>query len=338
MKSRSKSFDLQETAPPPDSSERPKNSRFTLFKGLLLGLFSGIFYSLVSVLVKDMKNLHPGQLSTYRFIALFVCSIPPTVQCGENALGPKKYRLILLIRGLLGGLYIFFNFIAFRYLPLGEATSIVFSLPVFVTVAARVFLKEPCSTLQSVTVVLTVLGIAFTAKLPSRLMGNPVIYSKDTIYGLLAAMMALCCNTVQFICVRKVKSVHYSVLMFTFGLVAFIEIAIMTYLFGDFKWHYCGLQNWYIILLGLFSYTGQTMLVIALQLEFAGPVSTMKSASDIILAFIWQTFLFHDPPDLFSIIGALLVGSSVVFIGVTKWLMSLPEESSQRKKFKWLVS
>ncbi|GFY58202.1 solute carrier family 35 member G1 [Trichonephila inaurata madagascariensis] len=117
-----------------------------------------------------------------------------------------------------------------------------------------------------------------------------------------------------------------------------MELAVLTYLFGDFKWHYCGLQNWYIILLGLFSHIGQTTLVIALQLEFAGPVSTMKSASDIILAFIWQTFLFHDPPDLFSIIGALLVGSSVTFVGITKWLVSLPEESSKRNKLKWLIS
>ncbi|GFQ83216.1 solute carrier family 35 member G1 [Trichonephila clavata] len=251
MKSRSKSFDLQETASLPKTSEKPKDNRFARFKGLLLGLFSGIFYSLVSVLVKDMKNLHPGQLSLYRFIAFLVCSMPQTVQCGENVLGPKKLRLILLIRGLLAGGHIFFNFIAFRYLPLGEATAIVFSLPVFVTVAARVFLKEPCSTFQSVTVVLTVLGIAFTAKLPSRLIGNPFMYSKDTIYSLLAAMLALCCNTVGYI--------------------------------------------------------GQTTLVIVLQLEYAGPVSTMKSASDIILAFIWQTFLFHEPPDLFSIIGAILL-------------------------------
>ncbi|PRD22025.1 UNVERIFIED_CONTAM: Solute carrier family 35 member G1 [Trichonephila clavipes] len=310
MKSRSKSFDLQETAPPQESTGKPKNSRFTLFKGLFLGLFSGIFYSLVSVLVKDMKNLHPGQLSMYRFIAFLVCSMPQTVQCGENVLGPKKYP--------------------FRYLPLGEATVIVFSLPVFVTVAAKVFLKEPCSTFQSVTVVLTVLGIAFTAKLPSRLMGHPAIYNKDSIYGLLAALLSLSFNTAQYICVRKVKSVHHAVLMFTFGWVAVVEVALLTYVFGDFNWHSCGLQRWYIILLGIFSYTGQTTLVIALQLECAGPVSTMKSASDIVLAFIWQTFLFYDPPHLFSIIGALLVGFSVAFVGVSKWLMSLPEESTQR--------
>ncbi|GFY58200.1 solute carrier family 35 member G1 [Trichonephila inaurata madagascariensis] len=338
MKSRSKSFDLQNTSPPLKSSEKPKDSKFTLFKGLLLGLFSGIFYSLVSVLVKDIKNVHPGQLSLYRFIAFLVCSMPQTVQRGENVLGPKKLRLILLIRGLFAGGHIFFNFISFRYLPLGEATAIAFSMPVFVTVAARVFLKEPCSTFQSVTVVLTVVGIAFTAKLPSRLMGDPVIYSKDTIYGILAAILALCFNTAQYICVRKVKSVHHAVLMFNFGLIAVVEVGLLTYLFGDFKWHYCGIQKWYIILLGILSYIGQTMVVIALQLEFAGPVSTMKAASDIILAFIWQTFLFNDPPDLFSIMGALLVGSSVAFVGITKWLMSFPEESSQRKKLKWLVS
>ncbi|GFT39667.1 solute carrier family 35 member G1 [Nephila pilipes] len=337
MKSRSKSFDLQDTIPEPEKSVDSPH-RFTLFKGLFLGLMSGVFYSLVSVLVKDMKNLHPGQLSLYRFVALFVCSVPQTVQSGENVFGPKHLRFLLLLRGLLGGAHIFFNFIAFRYLPLGEATAIVFSLPVFVTVAARVFLKEPCSTFQSVTVVLTVLGIAFTAKLPSRLMGNPVVYSKNSIYGLLGAIASLSLNTAQYVVIRKVKSVHHAVMMFNFGLVAIVEIVIMTYAFGDFKWHYCGAQSWFIILLGFFSYAGQTLLVIALQLEFAGPVSTMKAASDIVLAFIWQTFLFYNAPDLFSIIGAFLVGFSVVFVGVSKWVFSLPEESPQRKKMKWIIA
>ncbi|GFT78182.1 solute carrier family 35 member G1 [Nephila pilipes] len=332
MKSRSKSFDLQDKIPEPEkSADSPKDCKFNLFKGLFLGLMSGVFYSLISVLVKDMKNLHPGQLSLYRFVALFACSLPQVIQSGENVFGPKHLRFLLLLRGLIGGAYIFFNFIAFRYLPLGEATVIVFSLPVFVTVAARVFLKEPCSTFQSVTVVLTVLGIVFTAKLPSRLMGNPVVYSKDSIYGLIGAIAALCLNTAHYIVIRKIKSVHHAVMMFNFALVAIVEIVIMTYAFGDFKWHYCGAQSWFIILIGFLSYVGQTMVVIALQIEFAGPVSTMKAASDIVLAFIWQTFLFHNAPDLFSIIGAFLVVFSVVFVGVSKWMLSLPKESPQRK-------
>ncbi|GIX73386.1 hypothetical protein CEXT_187821 [Caerostris extrusa] len=92
------------------------------------------------------------------------------------------------------------------------------------------------------------------------------------------------------------------------------------------------------MLLGLFSYTGQTMLIMALQCECAGPVSTMKAASDIVLAFFWQTFLFSNSPDMFSVIGALLVGVSVVFVGVSKWVMSLPEDSPQRKRLRWIIA
>ncbi|GFT39652.1 solute carrier family 35 member G1 [Nephila pilipes] len=336
MSCQKNSFQLEHEIPKLDKDEQPK-SRFLLFKGLILAMVSGIFYSLVSVLVKDMENLHPGQLALFRFLALFTFSLPQTIKSGENPLGPKELQFLLFFRGILGGAHIFLNFIAFRHLPLGDATAIVFSLPVFVTVAARICLKEPCSVFQSLTVALTIIGIMFMAKLPSTLMGEHTSYTTENIYGLVGALGSLVCNTGHIIVIRMVKRVHHSVLMTHFSVIAFVEIAILTFVFGEYRWHTCGLQGLYIVLLGVFSYAGQTLAIIALQLECAGPVTTMKAASDIVLAFVWQTFLFHDIPDSYSIIGTLLVGFSVVFVGVSKWIFSLPEDSPHRKRFNWII-
>ncbi|GFS84167.1 solute carrier family 35 member G1 [Nephila pilipes] len=149
MRSRSGTFDLQPVNPELDKDEKTQKSKFSVFKGLLLAMLSGVFYSAAAVIVKQMKNLHPGQLSVYRFVAILAMSLPQTVKCGENPFGPRDLRLLLVLRGIFGATNLFLNFLAFRYLPLGEAAVIIFSVPVFVTVAARIFLKEPCGIFQS---------------------------------------------------------------------------------------------------------------------------------------------------------------------------------------------
>nr|XP_042913621.1 solute carrier family 35 member G1-like [Parasteatoda tepidariorum] len=337
MQRNSKSFDVPPLEPKIEQVVPPKKNKFSVFKGLIFAMLSGVFYSSAAVIVKQMKSLHPGQLAVYRFVAILAISLPEAVKCRKELFGPKDYRFLLVLRGIFGATNLFLNFLAFRYLPLGEAAVIIFSVPVFVTVAARIFLKEPCGMFQSITVVLTVIGIIFTAKIPSRLSSNPVVYSKEFIYGIIAAVASLLFSTCRFIVLRKVKSVHHAIIMFNFGWVAVIETASLTALIGTFQWHECGLQGLFIILLGLFSYAGQTLLTMALQCELAGPVSTMRAASDIVLAFLWQTFLFHDIPDIFSIVGAVLVGFSVVFVGLKKWVSSLPEGSSKLKYLKWMT-
>ena len=335
MLGQKQSFDLQD--PPPKTENSSKREKNSVYKGLLLAMLSGVFYSTAAVIVKQMKNIYPGQLAMYRFIAILAFSFPEAVKCQENLLGPKDLRFLLFLRGIFGATNLFLNFLAFRYLPLGEAAVIIFSVPVFVTVAARIFLKEPCGIFQSVTVFITVVGIILTTKIPQKLSGQSLSYSSESIYGLLAAVGSLLFSTCRFIVIRKIKSVHHSIIMFNFGLVAIIETATLTAIIGNFGWHDCGLQNFLIIVLGIVSFAGQTLLTMALQCELAGPVSTMRAASDIVLAFVWQTVLFHNIPDVFSSVGAVLVGASVILVGLRKWVSALPDDSNNKKRLEWIL-
>ncbi|CAL1297642.1 unnamed protein product [Larinioides sclopetarius] len=300
-----------------------KSRHASLFKGLFFAMLSGVSFSIVSVIVKQMKNLHPGQLALYRFVATCVMSMPETMKTGQNPFGPREFRFFLVLRGVLGGLSIFLNFISFRYLGLGEASVIIFSSPVVVTIFARIFFKEPCKFFQSISVMLTVIGIIFTTKLPARLTEIPVVYSSEKIYGLVAAIFSMFCLSAIQLLTRKVRRVHHSILIFNFSWVGILVIAFLTAVLGNFKWHLCGIQSIYILLLALFSYSGLTFVVMALQCEYAGPVSTVRAAADIGLAFVWQIFIFHDIPDFYGIIGAILVLVSIVFISLDKWLTNL---------------
>ncbi|GBN25550.1 Solute carrier family 35 member G1, partial [Araneus ventricosus] len=332
MFAKRKTFPLQRA-----NAENGEGSKLSIYKGLFLGLLSGISFSIVALMVKWMTNLHPGQLVLYRYIVMFFMSMPQTVKTGQNPFGPREFRWLLVLRGIFGTTCVFLCFTAFQYLSLGEASAIIFSTPVFVTVLARIFLKEPCGTLQSLTVLVTVIGVIFVSKIPSQLTENPVIYSSEKIYGLFAAIFAAVFIGLELVTIRKIKSVHAPILMFNFCWFAILESLLLTAVLGNFRWHYCGVQSMFILLIGLFSYAAMDMLVIALQSEFAGPVSTMIEVGEITLSFLYQIFIFHDSPDSFGIIGAVLIVLSVAFVNLSKWLSHLPHDSNLRKKFKFIA-
>ncbi|GIY76156.1 hypothetical protein CDAR_461061 [Caerostris darwini] len=332
-----KSFQVQ-----PEDLQSTKNnfkaSTYSAFKGLIFAMLSAVSYSITSVIVKHVKALDPDQLTLYRFIAMVAISLPETIKCGENPLGPRNLRFLLLMRGIFGGTSTYLSYISYRYLPLGDAAVILSSIPAFVTVTACIFLKEPCGVFQSVTIALSIIGILITTKLPSYLLGDSPNYTTENIYGLFGAIGTLFLRVGQTVLVRKAKSVHYAVMTFNFSCVAVVESVILIVLFGNLKWHHCDLQILYIILLGLFSYTTVFFITIALHCEFAGPVSTLRNAGNMVLAFLWQIFLFHNNPDYLTIVGAILVGISIILISLRRWVSSLSENSSQRKRLKWMLS
>ena len=337
MFQRSKKFTLPPLMKENDAKHKEqKNKKSLVYKGLFFAMTSGMSFSIASVVVKKLQNIDTGQLAVYRFVAILVFSMPSAIKSQENLLGPKDFRFLLVLRAVFGATNVFLNFMAFRYLPLGEAAVIIFSVPVFVTLAARICLKEPCGIFQSITVLLTVIGIILTTKLPSKLSSNSKAYTPESLYGIAAAIGSLSFSTLRFILIRKVKSVHTSIIMFNNSWISLIETLILTAIFSNFKWQNCGSDGFFIIVLGVVSYLGQLFLTTSLQCEMAGPVSTVRSATDIVLAFVWQITLFHEAPDGLSVSGAILVGFSVIFAGLKKWASSLPPKSSHLKYFGWM--
>lgn len=91
-----------------------------------------------------------------------------------------------------------------------------------------------------------------------------------------------------------------------------------------------------VVALALFSFGGQILLTLALQMEQAGPVAIARSA-DIVFAFFWQVLFFNEIPNKYSVGGAILVTSSVLLTGLRKWAVSLPETSSVKKSLGFLA-
>lgn len=129
---------------------------------------------------------------------------------------------------------------------------------------------------------------------------------------------------------RALKGLHFSVIMTNFGSFALVYTLLVSYfVFGGLCLPACGSDRLLVLALGIFSFLGQILLTLALQLEQAGPVALARS-SDIFFAFIWQMMVFNEAPNRYSLIGAALVVTSVVLSALRKWLLTLPTDNPLR--------
>nr|CAD7203921.1 unnamed protein product [Timema douglasi] len=314
----------------------PSRWRTCPYLGLLLATISSLFFSLCSVIVKWLVNVHPMELAACRFVGVLLPAIPIVIYRNERVF-PRGRRIMLILRSFVGTTGLMLSFYAFRHMPLADASVVVFSVPVFVAIFAYLFLKEPCGLFNAISVVLTLIGVVLITR-PPLLFGHSVpalasseeVTNSSDIWGAIAAFSATLFGANAYVLLRALKGLHFSVIMTNFGSFALIQTLAVTWSLGALCLPRCGEDRLLVVALALFSFGGQILLTIALQLEQAGPVAIARSA-DIVFAFIWQVIFFKEVPNHYSIGGAVLVTSSVMLTGLRKWALALPESSSLKK-------
>ncbi|KXJ75801.1 solute carrier family 35 member G1 [Aedes albopictus] len=312
------------------------------YLGIILATISSLFFSLCSVIVKGLVDINPIELATFRFIGVLLPSIPIAIY-KEQSFFPRGKRIILVLRCFVGTTGLMLSFYAFRHMPLADASVIIFSTPVFVAIFARLFLREQCGMFNVITILLTLVGVVLITRPPfffhedsTSLVDEQVIEANYDVWGPVAALSSTLFGANAYVLLRALKGLHFSVIMTNFGAFALIYTLIVCYYLGALCWPLCGSDRLLVIALALFSFGGQILLTLALQFEQAGPVAIARSA-DIVFAFIWQIMFFKETPNVYSVLGALLVVSSVVLSGLRKWALALPRDSDLRKRLKFLV-
>ncbi|CAG4933620.1 unnamed protein product [Colias eurytheme] len=319
-----------ETLPNLLENKRPLIKRCP-YLGLLLATLSSLFFSLCSVIVKSLVNIDPMQLAMFRFIGVLLPTIPIVIYT-EQPIFPEGKRILLILRSVVGTVGLMLSFYAFRNMPLADASVIVFSVPVFVALFARVFLKEPCGIWNTISIILTLLGVILITH-PPFLFGSDQVETNpnyNSLRGAVAAFVSTIFGANAYVLLRVLKGLHFSVIMTNFGAIAILQTLFYSFIFGILCMPNCGTERFLVVCLALFSYLGQILLTMSLQMEQAGPVAIARSA-DIVFAFFWQVMFFDEIPSKYSVCGAVLVLSSVLLVGIRKWALALPADSNLRK-------
>lgn len=108
---------------------------------LLMGLFAAVV-SLGHVVARHLsQDLHPMQIAFFRTIVPLIVLVPMLMRDGPGWWRTSRPGLQFW-RGMIGGIAMLTWFYSLYLIPVGDATALSFSVVLFTTVGAVLFLKE----------------------------------------------------------------------------------------------------------------------------------------------------------------------------------------------------
>ncbi|ELK00898.1 solute carrier family 35 member G1 isoform X1 [Pteropus alecto] len=290
--------------------------------GLFYTLLSAFFFSVGSLFVKKVQDVHAVEISAFRCVFQMLVVIPCLIYRKTGFIGPKGQRIFLFLRGLLGSTAMILLYYAFQTTSLADATVISFSCPVFTAILAWIFLKEKYSLWDALFTSFAIIGVILIVRPPFLFGSNTaemVESYSDHVKGSMASVAHALFAAFTLIILRKMgKSVEYFLSIWYYVVLGLVECVTILFITGDWRLPYCGLDRLFLILIGLFGLAGQVFLTKALQIEKAGPVAIVKTM-DVVFAFVFQIIFLNDVPTWWTVGGALCVVASSSGATIHKW-------------------
>ncbi|KAF8259030.1 hypothetical protein EI94DRAFT_1669212 [Lactarius quietus] len=311
--------------------------------GLLLVAASQLFVSLMNLSVKVLNGLDEPvptfELLLVRMVITHAFSVTYMYwkKIPDPLLGPKGVRTLLVFRGLSGFIGVAGLYFSLQYLSLSDATVLTFLAPILTGFSGAVFLKEPLFLRELLAGLCSFAGVILIAR-PQFLFGSLKMFSTPSevtptqrMFSVVVALVGVVGATGAYTTLRSIgKRAHvlhsmmsYSsqcVLASTIGMILFKQpLVIPTRI------------SWLVLLflIGIFGFISQIFLTMGLQRETAGR-GTLAMYSSIVFAVIFEFLVFHTTPPALSIIGALIIVSSAIYITLTKKPTTRPNAASDQ--------
>jgi drug/metabolite transporter (DMT)-like permease len=261
--------------------------------------YAAFFFSIMSLLVKVAGRHLPSQeIVFFRSIGTLILSWAGLQRIGYSPWGEQK--TLLTLRGITGFLALLCFFYALTELPLGDATVIQYTNPVFTAILAAVFLGEAVKPIVVLSTVGSLTGVALITQ-PAILFGTASRLDPLAVgIGLLGAVLA----AIAYVLVRQLRGQeHYLVIIFYFslaGTVGALPITVPVFTW-PFWWEWLVLAG-----IGIVTQIAQIYMTRGLHLEEAGR-ATAVGYLQLVFAFLWGMLFFAEFPDMWSIAGVVLV-------------------------------
>lgn len=152
-------------------------------------MLASLLFAAMAVCAKEATRHLPGaEIACLRFIlgAATVLGLAAARVLRLRAYNPWA----LLLRGTLGGSGVLLYFMAISHLPVGVATLLNNSSPLFVAVFSWLFLREPFSVRTLFALMLTSLGVVLVVLGNAPAAGGPALSLKWVLMGLGSAVFA----------------------------------------------------------------------------------------------------------------------------------------------------
>lgn len=285
----------------------------TRTKGFLATVVSATFFGFIPLMVKVVCSGGGNTLAAafYRF-ALSLPVLYMYLRCKKVPMGiTKKQLLDIIFITLLGyGGTTVFLFTSYNYIPLGMATTIHFTYPVFTILGCVIFLHEKIRKMKVLAVVLSFGGILF-------------FYNGDGSVSLLGMALAFVSGmTYAFYTIylreSSLKDMDSVKLIFYLNSVGAVMMLVMSLVTGDFT---VGLTSvaWAVAAFLAVSASFIGVLGYQVGVKCIGPQNTsILSTFEPITSVIIGVLVYQEGFTVRTLLGCLCILSSVIIVAKMK--------------------
>ena len=222
-------------------------------------------------------------------------------------------------------------------MPLGDCTAIFFSAPAFTMILSCFILRDHCGVWRIIVAISLLTGVVVLAR-PESLFKSDQTETEYDMVGLLSALSVPCLSALIVIITRQVsplhlsniplssfrqaKHVHYSVLVFWFGVGGLVVSLIGMFaiddkpIFRDWDHRMCVLS----IMVALVGIIGSILMTKAVCWVTPSKVMVIRSF-EVVAAYILQVTVFDVPTHWTDLMGTVCVISAVIAMGFEDCIM-----------------
>ncbi|WP_240318492.1 DMT family transporter [Lysobacter sp. TY2-98] len=272
----------------------------TVIRAALLMLASTLFFGLMAITIRyASKTLPTFEIAFWRNTFGLMALMPLLLRSGASM--RTKQLPKYLLRSAIGIGSMLCSFWAIGHLPLSQAISLSYSTPLFVTIAAVIWLGETVRRRRWTAVVLGFIGVL-------------VIVRPGTAGFTHASLVALAAAVLSAVVAVQIKQLSRIDAADTIVFYTYVFWVPLSFVPALFVWVWPAPMDWvWLVLTGLFGTGGQLLWTRALRL---GDVSALTPISFMQLPVVTVAayFLFDEKIDRYTIAGALIIFAANAYI------------------------
>jgi len=323
------------------TNQRERIPKAYLLLGFAMAVIAGLCFTSSNVMVKFAPEVNSWQLLLVRCLSQILAMIPIMIWTKSPVI-PADWstRWKVFGQGVLGGFLLLSIFMAVNKLPLGDATAIFFSSPAFTMVLSAIILRDHCGLYRTFIAIILLSGVVVLCRPEALFPLTPQeknqtrrhhhhIENNGTIdndphkgdydfSGIFAAICVPILSAWIVILTRQAKHIHYSVLVFWFG-IGGLCVAIAGNLYvSDPKLTFAdwNCEEWTLaIFIGAVGILGSIVMNKAVQWVTPSKVMVVRSF-EVVAAYILQLTVFDCPPHWTDLIGTMMVMTAVLGMGL----------------------
>lgn len=270
-------------------------------RAALLMLGSTLLFALMAVAIRlASATLHTFEIAFFRNFFGLVAALPLLLVHGRSLLATSQLPRYF-VRCLIGVLSMFCGFWAIGNLPLAQAVSLSYSTPLFVTIAAVIFLHEQVRARRWAAVVLGFIGVLVIVR-PG---------SGDFTPGMLVALAAAVLSGIVAIQIKQLSYTEPADRIVVWTTLLWVPMSLVPALF---VWEWPRGITWlWVIAAGFLGTGGHMLWTRALKL---GDVSALTPISfmQLPVVAIFGYLLFDENVDRWTALGAGIIFAANAYI------------------------